>query len=123
MKAFPKTDPKILTVTIDEDGDLVFLKTPLSDVLLELGTVVTRRASHVTPRAFLPRVGFKLLRWAFGDTGRVSEWTRTWRGPWRVDMRPVGAPVVDGDWRTRQDAIDFEIAYLNDWFLYGKSTT
>jgi hypothetical protein len=113
-------DPRILTVTIDEEGDMVFLKTPLSDVLLELGTVVTKRASHVTPRAFIPRVAFKILRGLFGDKGRVAEWTRGWSGPWRVDMRPVGASVVDGDWATRQDAIDFEVAYLNRWFLHGK---
>jgi hypothetical protein len=117
VKAFPKTERKILTVTIDEEGNLIYLKTDASDALLELGTVVTRRASHITPRAFLPRIAFKIVRGVFGNEGRIAEWSRGWHGPWRVDMRPVGAGVVDGDWQTRQDAINFEIAYLNDWFL------
>ena len=54
--AFAKEDPKILTVTIDENGDLVYLKTPLSDVLLELGTVVKKRASHVEPVNIFQRI-------------------------------------------------------------------
>jgi hypothetical protein len=122
IKPFAKQEQKVLTVTIDEDGDLIFLKTPSSDIFLELGTVVTRRASHITPRAFFPRLAFKILRGVFGDKGTIAEWTREWSGPWRVDMRPVGAPVIDGDWTTRQEAIDFEIEYLNRWFLYGKSS-
>ena len=150
MKAFPKTDPKILTVTIDENGDMLYLKTPLSDVLLELGTVVEKRASHVEPVNIFQRIAFRALR-LFGDKTRVAEWTRTWQCEWLVDTRPVGGPVLSWNdvysheqkrqmvrdqaideivgnpvvsnlknvatWRNRQDAIDAEVAFLNNFFL------
>lgn len=130
---FAKEDPKILTVTIDENGDLVYLKTPLSDVLLELGTVVTKRASHVEPVNIFQRIAFRALR-LFGDKNRVADWTRTWQCDWLVDTRPVGGPVLTwadvapskcAPWmdkktfttHNRQEAIDVEIIFLNEFFL------
>ena len=143
--AYAKEDPKILTVTIDENGDMIYLKTPLSDVLLELGTVVTKRASHVEPDTFFARMAFRALRLVVTDNSRIAQWTRGWNVRWRVDTRPVGGPVlrwadvygarqiaemarVHGSpavfglgtvatWRCRQDAIDAEIKFLNEFFL------
>ena len=40
MKPFPKTERKVVTVTIDESGDLVFLNSPEHDVFLELGELL-----------------------------------------------------------------------------------
>jgi hypothetical protein len=133
---FPKTPQKILTVTINEDGTLEYLKTDSCDVLLELGETVTRRASHVEPAAFWPRVLFHILRILVNDKSRVAAWTRTWRCVWRVNTAPVGGPILhekhldpwDGaacrrgseaiaTWESRQDAIDAEIRFLNEWFL------
>lgn len=115
-KPFPKTEQKVLSVTIDEEGNLTYLKTNEHDIFAELGEVVTRRASHVEPEQFWLRIAFRFLR-VFGDKTRVAEWTRNWRCVWLVDTRPVGGPVLEGRWLNRQAAIDAEIEFLNDWFL------
>ena len=117
MKPFPKTERRVVTVTIDESGDMVFLNSPEHDVFLELGETITRRASHITPRAFWSKLAFNALRMLVSDNSKIAAWTRTWSGPWQIDMRAVGGPVVNGEWTTRQAAIDYEVAFLNDWFL------
>jgi hypothetical protein len=131
-KPFAKTEQKVMMVTIDEEGDLIYLKTSEHDIFAEMGEVVTRRASHVEPETLWLRVAFRFLR-MFGDKTRVAEWTRGWKCVWIVDTRPVGGPVLkwkhtsnwratvwpekQAGWRNRQDAIDAEIAFLNSWFL------
>lgn len=134
IKAFPKTEQKIVTATIDENGDVIFLATDSNDIFLNHGTVVTKRASHVEPGARYERWLFHLLRAVFGDKGRVSNWTRTWKTLWRVNTSPVGGPILTwadvwGDpvprgmsnrialWQHRQNAIDAEVKFLNVWFL------
>ena len=116
-KSFAKTEQQVMTVTIDEEGNLVYLKTFEHDIFAELGEVVTARASHVFPTNWGYRQAFRLLRTIFGERGRVAEWTRCWQTEWLVDPSPVGAPSIDKTFQNRQDAIDFEIRYLNDWFL------
>lgn len=122
-KPFPKSQQKVLTVTIDEAGDLLYLKSDSCDVLLECGEVVQRRASHVEPAAFFLRVAFHILRKVFGEHGRVAEWTRGWKVLWRVNTAPVGGPILRWEngvvkvWMDRKAAIDAEILFLNDFFL------
>jgi hypothetical protein len=130
--AFPKEQRKVVTLTIEEDGDLTFLATDSADVFLEQGETITRRASHVEPVGLLLRVAFHLLR-RFGTKNQIAAWTRTWPCEWRVNTKPVGGPVLTyGDieprykhapvgkrivtWRNRQHAIDAEVAFLNEWF-------
>ena len=86
---------------------------PLMTLLIPLGQVSTRRASHVEPVYRVKRAAFRLLRWPFGDTGRVADWPRNWRGPWQADLAPSGGPVL-GPFRNRQNAIDAEVAWLNE---------
>jgi hypothetical protein len=142
MKPFPKTPRKIVTITIEEDGTQTFLKTDAADIFLELGEVITRRASHVEPAGFWLRLAFTALRSIFPDTGKVAAWTRTWCCLWRVNTSPVGGPVlkwfhvlsprtaVNGitscpypcwnqvaTWRDRQSAIEAEVKFLNQFFL------
>lgn len=131
-KAFAPTPHKVLTVTIDENGDLVYLKTDSCDVLLELGETVTKRASHVEPNNFWLRRLFHALRLA-GDKNRIADWTRNWNCLWRVNTAPVGGPILRWKdtqnwrnvvfpnnvalWHNRQEAIDAEILFLNNFFL------
>lgn len=123
VKPFAKTAQKIATVTIDENGDILFLATDSNDIFLEDTQTITKRASHVEPAPRYERWLFHFLRAIFGDKGRVSDWTRQWNTLWRIDTSPVGGPILrdaDGDiryWFNRQAAIDAEIAFLNDWFL------
>src|SRR5208337_3555461 len=118
-KPFAKTEQKVLTVTIDEEGNLVYLKTSEHDIFAELGEVVTKRASHVEPVNIWLRVAFRFLR-VFGDKTRVAEWTRTWTCDWRVNTKPTAGYLLPQSWRNRQDAIDAEIAFLNEWFIRGE---
>lgn len=140
MKPFPKTERKVVAVTIDESGDLVFLNSPEHDIFLELGETVTHRASHVLPVRFWQRQAFRILRTLFGDYGRVAQRTREWNTLWYVDTRPVGGPVLhmshlwDGpgvnmflgeddyraEWTRRDLAIRAEVKFLNRFFLEGK---
>ena len=133
MKAFPKTEQKVLTVTIDEDGNLVYLKTSEHDIFAEMGEVVTKRASHVEPDTFWLRVAFHILRAVVSDKSRIAEWTRCWTCMWRVNTAPVGGPILRwkhtdnwrakvwpegiAAWQNRQEAIDAEIKFLNQFFL------
>jgi len=122
-KPFPKSEQNIITVTIDEQGDVIFLATDANDIFLSLGNVVTQRASHVEPGGRYERILFHTLRALFGDKGRVSDWTRQWFTLWRVNTKPVGGPILRDErgniryWIDRQAAIDAEIIFLNEWFL------
>ena len=133
-KRFQKVDGRLTTATIDENGDVLFLASRENDIFLELGEVVTRRASHVEPASRDQRIAFHILRFLFGSQGRVSEWTRTWRCLWRVNTKPVGVPILTWKhqgssapwanqkiamWWNRQDAIAAEIKFLNKFFLEG----
>ena len=116
-KPYPNTPHKVITITIEEDGSQTYLKTDSADCFLELGEVITRRASHVLPAAFWKRQAFRVLRRLSADTGRLAAWSRTWRGPWLVDTAPTAGVVLEGRWMDRQDAITAEVEFLNDYFL------
>lgn len=146
-KPFRKTEQKVTTATIDENGDVLFLASNENDIFCELGDVVTKRASHVEPATFWARLAFHFLR-LFGDKTRVAEWTRGWQVEWRVNTKPVGGPVLTWGhiytreqiqniarigyskgltglsniavWSNRQEAIDAEIKFLNRFFLEGR---
>jgi hypothetical protein len=133
--AYPKTERKVVTVTIDESGDMVYLNTPESDIFMELGERITTRASNVLPVRFWHRQAFRILRTLFGDYGRIAQWTREWSTRWYVDTRPVGGPILRlkhvipniawpiedniAEYYEREHAIRAEIKFLNEWFLRG----
>jgi hypothetical protein len=135
MKPYPKTERKVVTVTIDESGDMVYLNTPENDIFMELGERITARASNVLPVDFWHRQAFRILRTLFGDYGRIAQWTREWSTRWYVDTRPVGGPVLCwahlgyaglpdasdiAEWDDRASAIRAEVNFLNRFFLEGK---
>src|ERR1035437_3484419 len=85
---------RIITITIEEDGSQTYLKTDGLDCFLELGEVITRRASHVEPASRYERWAFTVLRFLFPETSKAAAWTRTWKCLWRVNTKPVGGPVL-----------------------------
>ena len=103
-----------VTLIIRDDGALVCLDHEETSFLRKLGRVTTRRASHVEPRDKTLRFHFHMLRYIFGDKGRMSEFTRHWPCTWRVNLTPVGGPVMSHRWQLRQDAIDAEVEWLHD---------
>jgi hypothetical protein len=119
-----------VTITIDESGNLIFLDTASAQAFKELGTVTTRRASHVEPFKFWARLAFSVIRRLVADDSPTAEWTRNWDCRWRIDTRPVGGRVLQlrdvHDWcgckevagfSNRDGAIIAEIKFLNEFFL------
>ena len=122
-----------ITITIDESGDLKMLETAMAEPFKTLGTTVTKRASYVEPAPYWDRVLFTFIRALVPDDSRLAEWTRNWNTLWRVNMKPVGGPILrwkhvapskcaawmdDQIFTTyyRQEAIDEEIKFLNDFW-------
>lgn len=124
---------KMVTLTITENGDQLFLNSPGGAVFCEAGLSTVRRASHVEPFAFFPRIIFRGIRACVSDTSKLAAWTRTWSCRWRVDTRPVGGPILR--WKDvyynfpprhadliavfwdRATAIEAEIRFLNKFFM------
>jgi len=105
--------PKVITVFIDDEG-MTFLMD--ETVKLFEGEGEVKRASHVEPDSLVFRLLFHTLRHVFGDKGRMSDFTRSWPCLWRVNTKPTAGVILPGRWRNRQEAIDAEIVFLNEWF-------
>ena len=68
----------------------------LGDVDMPDSVVVSkRRASTIEPANELKWVAFKLLRFVFGEEGKVAEWTRGWRGPWKCTITGSGLTHIE----------------------------
>ena len=106
-----------VTMIIDGDGDFTtYLVTEAAANLFE--DTPHFRASHVIPRNFALRGLFFLLRYWLGDKGRMSDFTRSWKCAWIVDTRPVGGPILPMIYYDRKQAINAEVAYLNQLFIW-----
>jgi len=106
------------TITFNPDGSMSFIGADeaLAGELHSAlgGQRVRRRASHVEPVGLAHRLAFRILRRFFGEHGRVAAWTRSWRGPWRVDLRPSDGPVLGESFNCRGDAIEAELWWLQE---------
>ncbi len=103
--------------SVDEsNGDVRFLVNDLSKDFVTKESNVSR-ASHVEPCNPVLRVVFYTLRYFFGEWGKVGEFTRRWSCLWRVNLAPVGGPIIPVEWASRQSAIDFEVNWLERNFL------
>ena len=127
-----------ITITIDGSGDLKFLETAMAEPFKILGTTETKRASHVEPAPFLDRLAFSLIRWLVPDDSRIAEWTRNWNTLWRVNLKPIGGPILKFGhmyprihltheqanrvycWGGRDAAIAAEIKAVNEFFGSGE---
>lgn len=78
-----------MNLFIDSSGKITCVGEPAID-MYRLGNVTRHRVSHILPTNRTKRKAFRLLRWVFGDKGRVAAWTRTWRGPWYAVIRATG---------------------------------
>ena len=73
------------TITIKRDGTIETMdEVPFEELQLQVATISQERVSHIWPANLVKHIAFRLLRWAFGDTGLIAQWTRNWRGPWTV---------------------------------------
>ena len=107
-----------VTFIVDEStGDAVYLVTEAA-ANLNLGSS-PQRASHVEPVNPLLRCAFHLLRQWLGDKGRMSEFTRSWNCEWRINMKPVGGPILPTTYYDRKQAINAEVISLQQILYRG----
>lgn len=106
-------------ITDMDTGNSVFLLTGAAKSL-DFGPLPKIRASHVIPADPLLRVIFNFIRSHCTDTGPLAAFTRRWPCAWQIDTTPVGGPILPGVWYNRAEAIDAEVEFLNDWFVWGK---
>ena len=101
-----------LRLVVNEDGTIEQI---VSEDMLRLdGAETVKRASNVLPFGITKQIVFKALRRVFGDKGRVSDWTRRWRGPHVVDV--IDGPLL-GPFGSREEALRCEVEWLlNDRF-------
>jgi len=74
-------------------------------------TTEDARGGHVLPQHWLKRAVFKAFRRLFGNEGRVSDWTRGWKGPWVIVSAKSGN-TLPGHYRTHDDAVRSEVAFI-----------
>jgi len=99
----------LLRLVVKEDGTIEQI---VSEEMLKLdGAETVRRASNVLPLGIPKRVAFKALRRVFGDKGRVSAWTRRWRGPQIVEI--IDGPTL-GPFHSRTEALVREVLWLEN---------
>jgi hypothetical protein len=108
---------EVTFIVDDNTGDAVYLVTEAA-ASLQLGAS-PQRASHVEPVNPILRLFFHLLRQWLGDKGRMSEYTRSWPCLWRVNMKPVGGPILSTVYYDRKQAINAEVIALNKFFIEG----
>lgn len=84
---------------IKRDGTLEFLGKPPPGFIMPGAS--KQRFSEIIPVNPVKRAAFRLLRWMFGEEGRVPDWTRTWAGPWegRILLGPARGRRIRGLYR------------------------
>jgi len=103
------------TIVISETGEISYLSAQTLDDAFD-GKQSKRRASHVEPVNVVLRPAFHVLRWAFGESGRVAKWTRHWACKWRVNLSPSNGPTF-GRFISRDIAIAAEERWLEANYL------
>lgn len=93
-------------ITIKQTGEVQWI----GDAMPIPVTIVERkRLSTIEPFDTVKRDAFRLLRFMFGEQGRVAAWTRKWRGLWLVTILETGEWSV---FRKRANAVRWELEKL-----------
>lgn len=96
---------KRTTLRIKKDGTIEWLVPPPFPVPVVNQT--KQRFSEIVPTDPLRCLAFRILRKLFGETGRVSDWTRSWRCLWT-------GRILTGRWRGSEFISPFRAAVL-EW--------
>lgn len=100
---------------IKKDGTIAWLTPPPFTVP---GRKTRRRYSEITPTSACLFVAFRILRFLFGETGRVAAWTRTWPCHWTLKVLDTGYTEHS---RSRQALIEREHELFFRPMLYRKN--
>ena len=95
------------TIFIDDDGTTQGIKSPVTEAL-NLGN--RQRVSHVEPINRTLRWLFHQLRSRVSDDSYIAGFTRRWPCKWQANL--FYGPTL-GPFRSRQQAIDAEIQWIN----------
>jgi hypothetical protein len=95
------------------DGRMTYLLTKAAP---RIEGAVIRRASFVEPVNVYLRLTFHAIRKLVIDDSQIAAWTRLWNCEWRVNMAPVGGPILPTTYYDRKQAINAEVTALNLWF-------
>ncbi len=102
-----------MLITIHENGQIEMIAHEQLAALADEGVATKTRASHVLPCNWAACKLFTFLRWASGEVGVVSDWTRRWPSwltfGWQVQI--VDGPHLGTFW-DRSEAIAAEVAWL-----------
>lgn len=90
-------------IRIRKDGMIEWLSAPPFPIGLR--NKRTTRWSEITPTNIFLYVAFRILRFAFGEEGVVSNWTRKWKCRWRMTVLSTGYTEVSTN---RQALVDKE---------------
>lgn len=106
---------KPLALFIAPDGTVSAVSDETAEAIARtLGRTSKRRASHVLPEHPGKQIAFVILRKLFGETGRVADWCRSWRGPWEVYWKGERTPAFRHP--SRRVCLAWEVKQLNQRF-------
>jgi hypothetical protein len=108
----------MITITITEDGDQLFLVGHGAEVFCEAGVSTVWRASYVVPESLPLRLLFRAIRAIVPDKSKIAQWTRSWQCLWRVHVIAEGVDItLNSRYHDRSQAIKAEIHFLNQFFM------
>lgn len=106
-------------IKVKPNGELEFFP----DVPPGLDVETTKhRFSEIVPVNPVKRAAFRALRWAFGEEGRVAEWTREWRCKWECVILRGPAKGKRVRMESRQLLIEWEGEVWKDARFSGART-
>jgi hypothetical protein len=77
-----------------------------------LGQVLSdTRVGFVWPEKRVERAAFRVLRKVFGSKGRVTDWTRRWRGRWIIVDARHTERQIGGTYPNYDSAVENEIRW------------
>lgn len=107
------------TLFLGTDGKIRYLDDGRSRFEGEKASEDSRRVSHIVPVSWFLWLAFRLLRFAFGDKGRVAAWTRSWGCHWLLDLTPSGGARIK-PFMSRAKAVEYEEKWLTDQMREGR---
>jgi hypothetical protein len=89
-------------IRIKKDGMIEFLTPPP----FAIGSIQHKtRWSEILPCNLELYIWFRILRFLFGERGKVAQWTRRWKCRWRMTVLETGYTETSDD---RQALVDKE---------------
>jgi hypothetical protein len=93
-------------------GQIQWLTPP--PFLSQTREVSRHRFSEIIPRNLVLRAAFRILRFLFGEVGKVSDWTRSWPCMWKMIILQGTYKNKTSECSERQALLDLEQSIFFD---------